>query len=231
MEKGRTEHLKSDGRYRGEAGNLYQKSKHAISPKAFEYVAKMRANKFAKWVDTHNVVLEFGVGSGWNLKYLACREKSGYDVCPKPQTLDTSIDFSNDIIDFYGKFDKIICHHVIEHTENPVKMLNDMKKTINDSGIIIIFVPLEQGRKYRKFTASDNDHHLFSWNVQTLGNLLDSQNFSVLEYGVLPTGLDRFAAELAVKLKLTFAGYLVLHKIARALYGKKEIYFLVRKKS
>ena len=231
MEKGRAEHQKSDARYRGEAGNLYQKSKHAISPKAFEYVSKMRANKFAKWIDTHDAVLEFGVGNGWNMKYLACRKKSGYDVCPKPKNLDSSIDFSNDISDFYGKFDKIICHHVLEHTENPIKMLNDMRKTINDSGIIIIFVPLEQGRRYRKLTASDNDHHLFSWNVQTLCNLLDSQNFSVLEYGVLFTGLDRFTAELAVKLRFNFTGYWLLHKIARALYGKKEIYFLVRKKS
>jgi 2-polyprenyl-3-methyl-5-hydroxy-6-metoxy-1,4-benzoquinol methylase len=182
MGKNRTGFQKTDDRYRGESGSQYQKSKHAISPQAFEYVAKMRGDKFAKWIDTHDTVLEFGVGNGWNLKYLACRKKYGYDVCPKPHTLDSSIDFLNDIDEFYEKFDKILCHHVLEHTENPVQMLNDMKNAINDSGTIIVFVPLERGRRYKHFHVSDTDHHLFSWNVQTLGNLLDSQDFSILEY-------------------------------------------------
>jgi len=230
MEKGKTEYQKPDDRYRGESGRQYQKSKHAISSKAFEYVAKMRAKKFAKWINGHDTVLEYGVGSGWNMKYLSCRKKSGHDVCPKPQSLDPSIDFYNDISTFSGKFDKIICHHVLEHTENPAKMLNDMKDAVNDSGWIIVFVPLEKGRKYRQFNVSDNDHHLFSWNVQTLGNLLNSQGLFILEYGLMYTGLDRFAAELAVKLRFSFQGYLLIHKVARVLYGKKEIYFIVRKK-
>jgi hypothetical protein len=59
--------------------------------------------------------------------------------------------------------------------------------------------------------------------------MIFKENFSVLEYGVLPTGLDRFAAELAVKLRFTFTGYMLLHKIARAVYGVKEIYFIVKK--
>jgi hypothetical protein len=190
----------------------------------------MRGGKFAKWIDTHDTVLEFGVGNGWNLKYLACRKKYGYDVCPKPQTLDPSIGFLNDINEFYEKYDKILCHHVLEHTENPVKMLNDMKNAMNDSGTIIVFVPLEQGRRYKHFHASDTDHHLFSWNVQTLGNLLDSQDLSILEYGLMHTGLDRFVAEFAVKLRISFKGFMLILKIARFIYGKKEIYFAVRKK-
>ncbi len=218
-----------DSRYRGQSGSKYQTSKHKISRKAFDYVAKMRAQKFARWIDRHDSILEFGVGNGWNLEHLDCRVKSGYDVCPKPEKFIPSIHFFNNLGQLYEKYDKIICHHVLEHTENPVMMLNDMKNAVKDDGVIILFVPLEEDRRYKKFSASDSDHHLFSWNAQSLGNLLDSQGLTVLEYGFYYTGFDRFVAELAIKLKFNFLMYFFFLKIIRSLFRKKEIYFIVKK--
>ncbi|OGR28098.1 MAG: hypothetical protein A2277_14975 [Desulfobacterales bacterium RIFOXYA12_FULL_46_15] len=219
----------SDDRYQGELGSNYQKSKHEISQKAFRYVAEMRAKKLEKWIDRCDSVLEFGVGNGWNLECLKCREKSGYDVYPKPERFNSSINFYNQISRLHHNYDKIICHHVLEHTENPANMLNDIKNRVNESGKIIIFVPFEENRKYKKFITSDNDHHLFSWNVQTLGNLLCSQNLNILEYGIKYTGFDRFAAKAAIKLGLNFSSYILFLKAIRFIYQKKEIYFIVKK--
>jgi hypothetical protein len=43
------------------------------------------------------------------------------------------------------------------------------------------------------------------------------------------TGLDRFVAEFAVKLRISFKAFMLILRFARFIYGKKEIYFAVRK--
>ncbi len=41
----------------------------------------------------------------------------------------------------YIKFDYIFSDNVIEHLKNPIEYINDMRKTLNDNGIIIIKTP------------------------------------------------------------------------------------------
>jgi len=65
--------------YRGEEGANYHQNKRAIPATAYPWVAKMRAAKFAGFIQNEDRVLEYGVGSGWNLALLNCRRKLGYD--------------------------------------------------------------------------------------------------------------------------------------------------------
>jgi len=44
-----------------------------------------------------------------------------------------------------------------------------------------LFVPYEKERKYRHYDSKEPNHHLYSWNVQTLGNLVEEIGFKVME--------------------------------------------------
>ena len=66
--------------YRGRDGAIYHEVKHGGGRFVDETIAKSRAQKLQPFVKNSDVVLEFGVGTGYNLMQLNCREKIGYDV-------------------------------------------------------------------------------------------------------------------------------------------------------
>ncbi|HUC86458.1 MAG TPA: hypothetical protein VL970_14785, partial [Candidatus Acidoferrales bacterium] len=66
--------------YRGDEGRRYQESKRGLPAQALPWVAALRARKFAPLVRPEDVVLEYGVGAGWNLAALVCQRKLGFDV-------------------------------------------------------------------------------------------------------------------------------------------------------
>ena len=46
------------------------------------------------------------------------------------------------------KFDLILCSHMLEHVHNPVKVINEFKSKLSNSGVLYISVPLEIGRAH-----------------------------------------------------------------------------------
>lgn len=66
--------------YQGEAGRAYHEGKRGIPPEAFPWVARLRAEKFAPHVRASDTVVEFGVGSAWNLAEIKCTRRIGFDV-------------------------------------------------------------------------------------------------------------------------------------------------------
>jgi len=69
-----------------------------------------------------------------------------------------------------------VCYlrHVLEHLENPIMALKELKRV---SELVIIQVP---NASYSKFKL-EHEEHLFSWNYSTLNNLLAKvfDNFEV----------------------------------------------------
>ena len=89
-----------------------------------------------KKVDEINY-LELGVGPGYFFEYFYRNSKNAYGIEPgswKPSNPNIVRDISS--IPKNIKFDLIIIQHVLEHIENPLKTLSEMKDLASDTCII-----------------------------------------------------------------------------------------------
>jgi SAM-dependent methyltransferase len=219
--------------YVGDKGRQYHEDKRGIPETAFLWVARLRADKIARYVRETNVVFEFGVGSGWNLAELKCREKIGCDVsqflAAKVRAL--GIEFVSDpkwVSEF--SVDVAICHHVLEHVLHPPEVLYELRRKLCVNGKLLLFVPFEKEARYRRFEPAEPNHHLYSWNAQTLGNLVEESGFKVVEAGIGRFGYDRFAAAWAEKLRVGESGFRALRSLLHLVKPASEVRIVARKK-
>jgi SAM-dependent methyltransferase len=221
----------SEELYRGEAGQRYQQQKRAVPEAAFPWVARLRGEKFQS-IRADDAVVELGVGLGWNLAELRCARRIGTDLEDfLPAVLKKSgVEFwpaSNPIPENFA--DVVICHHVLEHVENPPQMLQDACRILKTGGRLLLFVPFEKEARYRKYDPNEPNHHLYSWNVQTLGNLVARQGLEVISCGVGQFGYDRFAAKLALRFGLGEKGFRAIRSVAHLVRSGLEVRLVGRK--
>ena len=118
---------------------------------------------------------------------------------------------------------------MLEHTGNPPEIIKEIKRILRENGKLLLFVPFEKERRYRHFNPDEPNHHLYSWNVQTLGNLLSDIGFMVLQGKVREFGYDRFAAVWAVRLGLGQTGYRLIRKTIHLIKPASEVYIMAKK--
>jgi len=184
-------------KYQGREGQEYHRMKHAVSEERYDWVARERARKIQPYVSGNDVVLEYGVGTGWNLAALECREKIGYDISESVREVveRKDIRFVDDMsVVAENSIDVGICHHVLEHVPNPMDVLDELKGKLSTDGKLLVFVPYEFERRYQHYRRDDDDHHVYSWNVQSLGALVESIKLRVHEAQIGSFGYERFAA-------------------------------------
>jgi SAM-dependent methyltransferase len=166
-------------------------------------------------VQRKDTVLEYGVGIGWNLARIECERKLGFDLSEsvEPVIQSHGIEFVRDISDIVDKsMDIVICHHVLEHTINPPEILEEIRRMLGHKGKLLLFVPYEKERRFRHYHSKQANHHLYSWNVQTLGNLVENIGLKVVEGKVGRFGYDRFAAVWASRFRLGESGFRVVRR-------------------
>lgn len=200
----------TEQRYQGDLGRSYHEVKRGLPAEAIPWVARLRAGKLARWVPPAGVVFEYGVGSGWNLAALPCRRKLGYDVAGflEATVRAHGIEFVPDpkaLAD--GLADAALCHHTLEHVLAPQVALLEMRRLLRPDGRLVLFTPWERERRYRTFHRHEPNHHLYTWNAQTLGALVEECGFQVESAGVERYGYDRFAAVWACRLRLGEGGF------------------------
>lgn len=216
----------ASGFYQGEQGRQYHEVKRRIPPEALPWVHALRAEKLRPWIREEDSVFEYGVGSGWNLANVSCRRKTGFDVRPELKERVESLR-----IEFYantahlpaGSFNLVLCHHTLEHLPDPVRALGEMKRLLAPEGRLLLVVPYEKQRRYRHYDPNEPNHHLYSWNVQTLGNLVAVAGFQVGSTWLANEGYDRFSAVWALKLRLGQRGFLMLRQLFLLLKPVYEI--------
>jgi SAM-dependent methyltransferase len=221
-------------RYMGASGRYYHESRFAIPDAAYSWVARSRARKIAPHVSAGNTVIEFGVGHGWNLAVLSCRERIGFDVATHvaPIVRKQGIAFVERGEDLRsGSADVLICHHVLEHVPNPASTLVELRRILSPGGRLLLYVPYETERRFRRYVPGEPDHHLFSWTPQTLGNLVHDCGFSVSSAGTGEYGYDRVAAVWACRLRLGERGFHFLRRLALALRPVREVRIVAAKTS
>jgi SAM-dependent methyltransferase len=190
------------------------------------WIARLRAAKFLGHVTRESVVFEYGVGWGWNLAALQCRQRLGHDIAPDlaPAVRALGVEFVADtrqVAD--GTVDVVICHHTLEHVADPLSTLAGFRRMLRPDGWLLLFVPFERERRYRTYRPDEPNHHLFSWNVQTAGNLVCDSGFSVLRAGLGRFGYDRFAAAAAVRLHAGESGFRLIRGLAHLLRPAWEV--------
>lgn len=93
--------------------------------------------KFAKYIRTNDVVIDFGSGGGYLLKNLNCKTKLGVEIneIARKESKKIAIDAVSSISDIKNDFaDKIISNHALEHTHNPLKVLRKLRKKFKSGG-------------------------------------------------------------------------------------------------
>lgn len=142
------------------------------------------------YIDRSDDVLDFGCGGGFLLKLLEVRKKVGVEVNPhaRSKASELGIETYERVIDVAGKFDKVISSHALEHIPHPMQALLDIKTKLRDEhSRLLLLLPLDDWRSHRNKTYSDHDinMHLYTWTPQSLGNLLSSSGYKVLDIKIL----------------------------------------------
>ncbi len=216
------------GHYLEEKGEDYHLKKRKLSSELIPWLARLRKEKFQRFVTPGDSVFEYGGGAGWNLMALQCSEKTTYDI----SSLNRSL-FESHGITFFDeeskvpnkKYDVVICHHVLEHVPYPGLTLAYLRERLKPKGKLLLVVPSEHQRN-PEYSLKDREGHLYTWTPQTLGNLVHRAGFGVREISLLTTGYDRFAAELAKKLKVGEVGYRILRKLAQLVRPSREVFLV-----
>ncbi len=220
--------------YRGDAGCRYHQVKRGIPEKAIPWVGRLRARKFSEFIKDSDVVLEYGVGGGWNLAELKCRRKIGFDVADgvEASVRALGIEFVSETRTIFdGEVDAVLCHHALEHLLQPADALKEMRRLLKPGGSLLLYVPLEREARYEHFQRDEPNHHLYSWNVQTLGNLVEESGFKVTQAGIGEFGYSRFAAVWAARLRLGENGFRFLRRILHTLKPAFEARVIAVKES
>jgi SAM-dependent methyltransferase len=212
--------------YRGESGRDYHEGKRALRAEALPWLMALRAEKFQRHVRVEDVVFEFGAGAGWNLGRLRCARRIACDVSDflAGQLAAVGIEFvgvASAVPD--ASADVIICHHALEHLTNPANALRQFARILKPEGTLIVHVPWERERRYARYHADEPNHHLYTWNAQNVGNLASVLGYQVKELSVRRYGYDRFAANLAVRLRLGQVGFRLIRTGMIALRPLREV--------
>ena len=212
--------------YRGEAGTRYHQNKRGIPKAALPWVARKRAEKITPHVTPGDTVLEFGVGTGWNLAALKCARRLGHDVANflAPDLSTQEVEFVEDTTTLQANtVDVVLCHHTLEHLARPWGALVEMKRLLRTGGTLLVFVPYEKERRYRTHRADEPNHHLHSWNAQTLGNLVAVAGFELQSVKLARFRYDRFASHWAARLRLGETGYRFIRALGNGINPEFEI--------
>lgn len=137
-------------------------------------------------LNNDDIILEFGGGLGNNLFHLAKTHKV-FMVEPSDLGRKNAEKFGVKTVSSIpelkklnsDKFDIVLCRHVLEHVDNPLQTLIDLKALLKPNGELILVLPFE---KKTRPVRNEIDFHLFCWTPRTAVNLLKSAKFEVVKW-------------------------------------------------
>jgi SAM-dependent methyltransferase len=221
-----------ENRYKNELGEAYHANKHFLNDEVKAMMAETRVKKFLKYINPDTLLLEYGIGGGFNIKNIICKEKHGFDIATsiREQIESMGIKFFCKEEDVPNKhYDVIICHHVLEHVPNPPETLSIIKSKLKDDGRLILVLPYEYNWRFSKFDKNDKNFHLYAWNVQTLTYLVSQVGYECVETQIRSCGYDRFTSALISKYHLPKFAFGSIFTVLNFLRPAKEIFLVLKK--
>jgi SAM-dependent methyltransferase len=203
----------------------YYSAELAMSETAYAMVSRQRAEKIQPYIKPSDTVFEFGVGSGLNLASLTCGARYGFDI--NPSAIGVARSHGVTVVDscdgINAAYDAVICHHVLEHLLAPAECLATLRRVLKVGGTLLLFVPYEVQRAHQRHIASDTNYHLYTWSPHTLANLVIERGFKLQSASLGKFGYNRWAANLALSLKLGESGFRFLWTCAHLIRRAREV--------
>jgi len=139
-------------------------------------------------------IFEYGCGLGVNVAW--SDRAHGYDISEQARKFSRSkgIHVYDSMRDApSGFFPLAVSSHCLEHVDDPLSILLEIKRVLTPGGKLILAVPKEKHR--RSSFQPDGDAHLYSWTFRTINNLLLRCGFRILSNSTVwgPTGLKKLA--------------------------------------
>lgn len=208
----------------------YHNTVHKVSQQQFDLISRYRAKKFQPHVKQNDVLLEFGVGNTWNITQVNCQHKFGYDVFIDEEFHRSNITLLTQLNAIpENHFDVIICHHVLEHVDNPLQTLATIKSFLKPNGKLVCHIPYREKDTWQKtFNPNNKNQHLYAWNLQTFCMLLTKAGFGIQSHKIQLTGFDRYAAVLTTTFRLPHLFYGVIRKCLQVVKQDYELLVVVQ---
>lgn len=172
------------------------------------FLEKWRLKKVSKWIKGKEI-LDCGCRTGRLLTLIPSEiAYTGIDKNKKfimeAKELEMSYQSKFNVLDIEKevlpdkKYDTIVMAAVIEHLENPSRVLPLLKRYLNNEGRIIITSPtkrarhiLSAGSKFRLFSPADFSEHRNYFSKSDFVELMDTASLKIIHYETFEFGLNR----------------------------------------
>lgn len=164
----------------GGGEEYYDEAYFAFQQKLGKFGGKIKAKMFQPYITKDMTVVEFGSGGGYLLDCLNAKEKIGIEIndSARKAAKEIGIDSVKNISDVPDDYaDIIISSSVLEHVENPLGVLRELRNKIKENGKIVFHVPNESCET--EYCRSEINNHLYTWNCLTIGNLFKAAGYFV----------------------------------------------------
>jgi len=138
-------------------------------------------------------LLDFGCGSG---EFLGSMKKTGWNVAgveraqkPRDYAASLDLDIREEIDQFKDQFDVITLWHVLEHISDAHQLMEEIKKRLSNSGILIIALPNVKSYDAQMFDSNwiafDAPRHLYHFNPNDILQLVRMHGLEVFNFKTL----------------------------------------------
>lgn len=166
--------------------NLY-----LLEESLFQNIFARRVGIISKLISKPGRVLEIGCSTGTLLSLL---KKSNWEVIgvefsklAAKEAVKKGLNVFNTKFEYFHsteKFDLIILNHVLEHLDNPVKIIEKVLMLLADKGYVLIDVPnfgsLSAKMQKTSWPLLLPNEHLWHFNLNSLERLLKKTNFEII---------------------------------------------------
>ncbi|MDP2167690.1 MAG: class I SAM-dependent methyltransferase [Thermodesulfovibrionales bacterium] len=193
-------------------------------------------------------LLDIGCGTGFFVKRAVDMGLKGYGIDFNERSIESGrrrfgLDtlYATDIKGFISAnpglgFDAVTLFHILEHVEDPNRLMDEIQGVLKDNGVLVIAVPLRD--RWPDFVRKEIDsppHHLTRWSIRALEKFLGRNGFRVTRRRVqgfpmdVVTGLI-YKFVLKVAPSLTLRGQKVSERSGQGELGEREIEAIMKKR-
>ena len=136
-----------------------------------------------------SIICDYGCGEGEFVKFLKSKGYKSIGFEQSDFILNDSIDVrpTEEFANTGVLYDAVYLNHVLEHVENPLELLNNLRLKMKDLGIIYIEVPNFGSHEQEVLRCNnlhlDPLHHLHHFSSQSLHRTVRDAGFEILTYG------------------------------------------------
>jgi len=171
------------------------------------WLSHLRAQRIQPFLHPTDKLLEFGARNDLNLAEL----KAAAKLSIKP----------GDEMPSLSDIDLALCDHVLEYLTDPVEVLIKLKQALKSGGTLLIFALYDKG--FRHSNRTRPVEHFYSWNLQTLGNLVIDCGYEFQSGAVTRRPDEEFAVRCTEKWRLGETGFRAAAAISRLFLPEFEV--------